>query len=85
MPSVQAIPVINLQKYLLLYEIACLIARTTGLFIGYKVGLDSLSVIALLSVIGAGLNVILIGAVLWRCVETGGDKKKSSSGFMTDP
>jgi len=59
-PSVMALPVLNAQKFHLIYTILILVIRIIALFIGFTVFENDLIAIALFGIVGAILNVGLI-------------------------
>ncbi|WP_066190756.1 lipopolysaccharide biosynthesis protein [Gracilibacillus timonensis] len=63
-PSVRALPVLNAQKFHLIYTIIMLILRFIALAIGYFLFSNDLIAVALYSIAGALLNVVLIIATL---------------------
>lgn len=63
-PSVGAIAVLRLQKFFLLYEVASVLARVAGLYIGFVVFNDALIAVAIFSVISAAMNFMLVSVTL---------------------
>lgn len=63
-PAMAAIPVLRVQKSLLGYEIATLILRGCGLFIGFHVFHSDVIAVAVFSCIGAVVNAGIVVAVL---------------------
>jgi O-antigen/teichoic acid export membrane protein len=64
-PSVQAIPLLDLQGRLLAYEVIVVFLRTGSLLLGVMAFKSELTAIALLSVTGALGNIFLIGSVIF--------------------
>lgn len=63
-PSVGAIPVLALQGFFLIYEIASIISRTLALFAGFFIFESALVAVALFSLVSVLLNAVLIIAAL---------------------
>jgi O-antigen/teichoic acid export membrane protein len=59
-PSVAAIPVLNLQKHFLIYEIISIVLRVTALMIGFYLIQNDIIAIMLFSIAGVILNSSLI-------------------------
>jgi O-antigen/teichoic acid export membrane protein len=76
-PSVAAVPVLNIQRGLLIYEIFSTSGKTLGLFIGfYWFGNDVLAV-ALFSVIGAIAYITMILWIILQADDRGANAKAS--------
>jgi len=63
-PSVSAIPVFRLQAWFLNYEWVSLVLRVVALYMGFFYFADALIAVALFSVVGALLNLYLVGKTL---------------------
>lgn len=64
-PSVQAIPLLGLQGYFLVYEVVLIGARTIAIIIGASVFASAHIAIALFSIVGLVLNIMLIVGVTY--------------------
>ncbi|WP_216594794.1 hypothetical protein [Halomonas sp. PR-M31] len=63
-PSVGAIPVLSLQGFFLIYEMASVALRALSLFLGFFIFESALVAIAMFSIVSAGLNALLIVSTL---------------------
>lgn len=64
-PSVQAIPIMGLQKQLLLFEIFCVILRPAAIIAGGLLLRDPIQTIMLFSLAGVAINFFLISGVFY--------------------
>nr|WP_298415947.1 oligosaccharide flippase family protein [uncultured Halomonas sp.] len=63
-PSVGAIPVLSLQRFFLIYEVASVALRALSLFLGFFIFESALMAIATFSIVSSGLNALLIVSTL---------------------
>lgn len=65
-PSVQLLPILNAQRFQLIYTISNLIFKTIALFIGFYFYQSDIVAIALFSIVGGLTNIIMITIVFYK-------------------
>ncbi|MGC3873512.1 lipopolysaccharide biosynthesis protein [Halomonas sp. GXIMD04776] len=76
-PSVGAIPVLALQGFFLFYEIANVVLRALGLFLGFFIFESALMAIVMFSIVSVILNALLIFSTLIAAKKHDGSKEES--------
>lgn len=69
-PSVQTIPILNIQGWFLKYEIVSIVLRIASIVFGFYVMQDDVSAIMAFSGVGVVLNIFLIAYVIVKCGTT---------------
>lgn len=77
-PAVTAIPMLGVQKGLLIYEIVATTAKLSGLYVGYRLLGNELAAIAIFSVAGTLAYAALIGWVIAVSSRKDADDEKAS-------
>lgn len=65
-PSVKAIPVLNLQGQLLLYEVMSVVIRAGALFLGFHIYNNDIYAVIFFSAISVALNALIIIYTIWK-------------------
>lgn len=77
LPSLRTLPVLSIQNFLLFYTIVLLIAQTGAFLVGYYIFNNDIVGVALFSIVGAILNIILIFITINRSKKV--DNRKSNN------